>query len=225
MSGIYKITSPSGKIYIGSSSNIKRREREYRTNNKSTQPRLRNSFKKYGYNNHKFEVIHECSIGELFIWEYHYGIKFDVLGKNGLNCRLPKIDDSSVCMSDETKAKIGIANKGRKRPDLSVKNKLRTGFTASDETKLKMRLSQTGRTHPQSVKDKIKKSHLGKVKSAEHCKNLSISKLGSGKKVINKITGEVFINMKSASESLNKNPSYLSHRFKAGYNTDFELIQ
>ncbi len=225
MIGVYKITSPSGKVYIGSSIDIERRKGEYKNHRVHKQPRLFYSFNKYGFINHIFEVVCECTAYELLSLEYFYGTKFGVLGKKGLNCRLPKMDDISVCMSDETKLKIGAANKGNKRPDLSMLNKRKAGLTLPEKTKLAMSIAQIGRTHPQSVKDKIKIAHLGKTKSVEHRKNLSISKSLSGKKVMNKITGEVFINMKTASISINKNPAYLGHRFKAGYHTDFALIQ
>lgn len=59
MVGIYKIVSPSGKVYIGQSWDIERRFSTYKKVLCSDQPRLYNSFLKYGVENHKFEVIHE----------------------------------------------------------------------------------------------------------------------------------------------------------------------
>jgi len=52
--GIYKITSPSKKVYIGQSWNIKERFRKY--NYKSNQQLLMRSFSKYGLENHVFEI-------------------------------------------------------------------------------------------------------------------------------------------------------------------------
>ena len=58
MIGIYKITSPSGRIYIGQSWNIKKRLNAYKTLYASKKQRLLNrSFVKYGYENHKFQII------------------------------------------------------------------------------------------------------------------------------------------------------------------------
>ena len=48
MIGIYKIISPSGKIYIGQSRNIDKRFQQYKRLNCAKQPRLYNSFIKYG---------------------------------------------------------------------------------------------------------------------------------------------------------------------------------
>jgi len=62
MIGIYKITNPKGKIYIGQSINIKRRFNEYKRLNCSQQPKIYNSLLKYGSDNHKFEIIEEFSL-------------------------------------------------------------------------------------------------------------------------------------------------------------------
>lgn len=63
--GIYKITSPSGKIYIGQSPDINRRWNVYRLELCKLQRRLYRSIKKYGWENHKTEVIEICSIKKL----------------------------------------------------------------------------------------------------------------------------------------------------------------
>lgn len=58
MIGIYKITNPSGKVYIGKSFDIKKRWSAYRKMHRSvTRKYLHASFKKYGVNNHTFEII------------------------------------------------------------------------------------------------------------------------------------------------------------------------
>ena len=59
--GIYKITSPSGKIYIGQSKDINKRFNLYKRLQCERQPKLYNSFIKYGTINHKFEVLCECN--------------------------------------------------------------------------------------------------------------------------------------------------------------------
>jgi group I intron endonuclease len=63
--GIYKITSPSGKIYIGQSVDIDKRWRKYQWKQCRGQIKLYNSFVKYGVENHTFEILEECSIEEL----------------------------------------------------------------------------------------------------------------------------------------------------------------
>jgi len=56
-SGIYKITSPSGKIYIGQSSNIERRIIEHKSRSKSKNLKLYSSIRKYGIENHIIKVL------------------------------------------------------------------------------------------------------------------------------------------------------------------------
>ena len=57
--GIYKITSPSGKIYIGQSKNIKYRWNQYKYyyEKHTGKSLIHRSIAKYGYTNHNFEII------------------------------------------------------------------------------------------------------------------------------------------------------------------------
>lgn len=49
MIGIYKITSPTGKVYVGQSVDIEKRWNQYKNENKSfVGPRLYNSLLKHG---------------------------------------------------------------------------------------------------------------------------------------------------------------------------------
>ena len=88
MIGIYKITSPDKKIYIGQSVNLKRRLKDYKANLAKDQKLLNYSFLKYGFKNHKFEIIHICNIEELSVLERYYQILFNCVGSNGLNSLL-----------------------------------------------------------------------------------------------------------------------------------------
>lgn len=114
MIGVYKITSPSGKIYIGSSSDIEQRFYNYRRLHCGSQRRLYYSFLKYGVENHKFEIIEECTPENVLERELFYGNLYNVLdSKRGLNCRLPKNGEAYTYMSEETKKKIGETNRKR----------------------------------------------------------------------------------------------------------------
>jgi hypothetical protein len=70
--GIYKITSPEQKVYIGKSEDIIYRFRLYRKLACKGQKKLYNSLKKYGWQSHKFEVIHQCTHSEMHILERQY---------------------------------------------------------------------------------------------------------------------------------------------------------
>ncbi len=62
MIGIYKITSPTGRIYVGQSKDIYYRWNQYKYNYENHNNRfIEHSIKKYGYDQHVFEIIEECN--------------------------------------------------------------------------------------------------------------------------------------------------------------------
>lgn len=74
--GIYKITSPTNRIYIGQSINILKRWNEYKNGYTKKQPKLHRSIQKYGVESHQFEIIEELN-KELLdnretFWKIHY---------------------------------------------------------------------------------------------------------------------------------------------------------
>lgn len=64
MIGIYKITSPENEIYVGQSINIDKRIKQHKKGSCSNK-KLTESIKKYGWENHKVEIIVECDPEEL----------------------------------------------------------------------------------------------------------------------------------------------------------------
>ena len=84
--GIYKIENPNGKVYIGQSVDIEKRLHTYKSCNCKGQSLIYNSIIKYGFINHKTEIIIECSISELNDLERFYIEKFKSNNRNfGLN--------------------------------------------------------------------------------------------------------------------------------------------
>jgi len=153
MIGIYKITNPNGKIYIGQSIDIEHRFYEYkRIRNCKTQPLLFNSFKKYGSDTHIFEILEECSIDELNLKERHYQDYYNVLNNNGLNCKLTTTYDKSGKNSLESNIKRSQTLKGKKRgtrPDVVEKNKIvHRGKTISEQHKKAISNHFKGKPHP-----------------------------------------------------------------------------
>ena len=101
MIGIYKITSPTNKIYIGQSTDIEKRWKDYfKLSRCKSQTKLYNSLKNHGYQNHKFEVIEECSVDKLIERETYWKEYYKVLEIPSLCCRL---DGKGGKDSDETK--------------------------------------------------------------------------------------------------------------------------
>jgi len=161
MVGIYKITSPSGKIYIGQSVDILSRINKYKNAKCITQPIILNSILKYGWGSHLFEIVCECEKQELNEKERHYQELFDCIGKNGLNCMLTNTSTKTGKARQETIDKL----KGRKLPE-STRQKMRDK-KLSDETKLKISTANIGREVSKETRDKISKSNKGKVRSVE----------------------------------------------------------
>lgn len=55
--GIYKLTSPNGKCYIGQSIQLEIRFISYRNAHCKKQAHLYNAIKKYGWDNFKVEIL------------------------------------------------------------------------------------------------------------------------------------------------------------------------
>lgn len=84
-SGIYIITSPSNKVYIGQTIDINSRMKHYKHNDCKNQTRLFNSLKFYGFEKHNVEFI-PAAQNQLNILEQITIKYFDACGTNGLNC-------------------------------------------------------------------------------------------------------------------------------------------
>jgi len=148
MIGIYKITSPTKKVYIGQSINIKRRFATYKRNNSiNKQPRLYGSFKKYGVENHVFQIIEECSIELLNERERYWQDYYNATKENSLNCILQKTNFLDYFTSTETRKKISVLATGRKH---------------TQETKIKLSLSHTGKKLSTEHKEKIRLKLIGR---------------------------------------------------------------
>lgn len=88
MKGIYKITSPTDKVYIGQSRNMQNRIRVYSFLACKDQSKLYNSLKKHGWKAHTFEVIMELredisqewlNYWEQFFMDYYRGEGYELM--------------------------------------------------------------------------------------------------------------------------------------------------
>ena len=191
MVGIYKITNPKGKVYIGQSVELEKRLNYYKYFNCKGQRKLYNSFKKYGYNNHTFEIITLCYEEQLNEFERDFQEAYDVLSVNGLNCKLTTTNDKSGKQSEETKLKIkkGLLNSKRiYRP-----------FTLEEKEKQLKGIKEFYLNN---------KSRLLGVKISEsHKHNIKINSARS-KKVICIETGRIWNSAKDCYNELNLNIKY-----------------
>jgi group I intron endonuclease len=150
MIGIYKITSPSSKIYIGQSIDIERRFKNYKSLSQTKkQVMLHYSFKKYGINNHLFEIIEQCSIESLNIRERYWQDYYNVI-EDGLNCLLTETTDNVKIYSKITVDKIRKGNLGKIIP----KNVREQTSKTMKEKGIKPKYKMIGFDNPKSIKIK-----------------------------------------------------------------------
>ena len=225
MIGIYKITSPSGKVYIGQSIDIERRHRQYKRGKLGTQFRLDRSFKKYGFNKHKITILIQCEEHELNEYEFYYQNLYECIGPNGLNCVIHDVKKQTVQSCLDSKERKSESKRGPKNPFYGKK--------FSKEHREKISKANTGRvnhnkggTISQEHKDKIKINHckywLGKKYSKEKIQKMSDESTAK-KLVLNFDTGVFFDSVKDAAfaHSINYNslmgminPNKKTHRNK-----------
>lgn len=183
--GIYKITSPNKKIYIGQSWDIERRWKKYRILNCKSQLKLYASFLKYGVDKHKFEILQLCDKEQLNELEKYYVDLFQTFNsKYGLN--LQDGGGASALISDETRKKMSLVHTGKKlseetkrklseagkkrkdSPETKLKKSIsRIGIIFSEETKLKMSISKKGILMSDETKKKLSDINMGKYVSDE----------------------------------------------------------
>ena len=111
MIGIYKITNPENKIYIGYTTDLYKRKSYYKLNKGIGQTKLYNSIIQYGWDKHKIELIEECIEDELRHKE-QYWIKYYNSWYNGLNSNPG--GGGIITHSNETRqliSKMGQVNK------------------------------------------------------------------------------------------------------------------
>lgn len=180
MIGIYKITSPSNKIYIGQSIDIEKRFMQYKLLRCKGQTILYNSFLKYGVENHKFEVICLCKISELNYQERFFQDCFSAVGVNGLNCCLTSTKTEKMVHSIDTRNKMSASRKGKKVSDKTKKKISETakGRIVSEKTRIKISESNKGQKRSEETRKKISEKSKKRVSSIETRKKIGESLKG-----------------------------------------------
>ena len=178
--GIYKITNPKGKVYIGKSIELEKRVKSYCWE-KPTQPHINNSIKKYGVENHKFELEVECDEEYLDFWEDFFITKYNSI-KEGMNIKGGGVGGRH---NESTKKKMSIAGKrryseegykpiweGKKRPNHS--KWLEENGSGLSYTRTAKHKAITSKSSKESwLKDKEERS-----------KKISLNKMGKGLKAV-----------------------------------------
>jgi hypothetical protein len=158
--GIYKITSPTNRVYIGQSNDIRRRILTYlEPKGGSSQVRLKASFNKHGIDLHNLIILEECEESLLNERERYWQEYYNVLSKSGLNCKMTTTLDKSGKLSDETKKLIGSKTKGTTKTCQSTMKKVyqyaKDGTFLQEHVSLREAERQTG-IHASSIGHSIK---------------------------------------------------------------------
>jgi len=136
----------NGKCYVGQT--IKTlEERIYRHKYKSDNKKMpiSSAIKKYKFENFESTVLKECfSQEELDTSEIYFVNSLNTWAPNGYNLRAGK---GRGALSEETKRKIGLGNKGKKASDETKKklSEAHKGFKVSEITKKKLSIINKGK--------------------------------------------------------------------------------
>lgn len=212
MIGIYKITNPKGKIYIGQSVDIEKRFKTYLRDSCKSQSKLYASLKKYGAENHKYEIICICSIEDLSEKEKFYVDHFKTFNSTtGLNIR--DGGGNSAILSEEQKNKISKSLKGKKHsPERIEKNRMsHIGIKMSEETKKKL-------------SENSPKNNLGKKASIETRLKQSISHMGHKNRLNSKLTESQKEHLSKINSGIN-NPNYGKSKSNESKNKTSESLK
>lgn len=136
MIGIYKITDPEGKIYVGLSKNIELRWKQHANLRFGGNNKLRGSFIKYGSSNHVFSIIEELTNDDKLLrkqeryWIRYYNSFNDGLNENGGG-------SGPGSHTTESKQKISSALKNKPKPSDFGEKRIKWQSTDGFKEKLK----------------------------------------------------------------------------------------
>ena len=226
MAHVYKITSPSKKIYVGSSINIKKRFRQYQLLSCKNQIKLYRSLKKYGISKHKFEIIIECNKEEMLSLEAYYCILYDTLGVNGLNLKIPKFDDVYKCVGKERRNQMSkqlLGNKHRLGKIPWNKGYKHTGDTSNFAPKNPKKLNAQEKLQRSIDVKKVRSTPESRLKTSIASKG---GRNANAKKVIQISTGVIFGSLSEAANNANMNKHSLGHYLRGRFynKTDYRYL-
>jgi group I intron endonuclease len=196
MVGIYKITNPKGKIYIGQSTNIEKRWGVYKRLQCKGQTLLYRSLNKYGPEEHIFEIVEICEIEILVNRENYYKDLYEVFQTPSLCCRY---DGKGGKDSEETRLRKQVPK------NLTLLQK--------ESKNHKISQSNTGKYRTEEMKDKLKKplkeAHKNSIREALIGREIKWE-VGRPKRIINQydLTGnfiQEWPTISSASKHYNLN--------------------
>lgn len=172
-SGIYRIVCiTTGRIYVGSAVNLRRRWIEHRhrlRHNTHANTILQNAWHKYGESMFAFEVIELVLLPEMLTYrEQYWFVTLNPFGKNGFNILPFAGSRLGTKASPETREKLRLTNRGRKYPKEFGENitKRQLGRKFSDETRKRIGDAQRGKPRYNRRGEKHSPEHIEKQRLA-----------------------------------------------------------
>lgn len=154
--GIYKIEHcVSGRVYIGSAVNIRRRwhlHRYYLRRGKHHSSKLQRAWNKHGEDEFRFEIIFTCE-PHLLLQEEQRILDDTDAARSGFNCNPNAANWLGRTHSKESRAKMSASRKGRP---------IGVGHLVSVETRAKIRNARLGQIPTERTRAKLRKSRIGK---------------------------------------------------------------
>lgn len=182
--GIYKIKNlVTNKIYVGSSTNIKKRWRDHKWHLKEGihhNSHLQSSYNKYGLNNFIFSIEIECDVNELLNEEKKTVLKYK---SNDRNFGYNKNDPKTIFIGKKSKEilneKSSLRMKGNKNPMFGKTGEdcPKHAYVLSDEKRKKMSEWAKNRKGSNSNASKLTEKEVLKIRDLYQTKNLSQTKM------------------------------------------------
>lgn len=214
--GIYMITClAGGERYIGSSYDIYKRLREHLghlVRNDHVNHYLQAAWNRYGEFAFKIEILEECRRDQRNQRERELIAELEP----EWNLKLPNVERDTWTASDETRARISAAGRGKSK---SEEHRARIGESQigkrlSEETKAKISAAHIGKKLSEEHKRKVSETSKGRIKSPETRAKLSAANKGRV------FTPEHLANLSAAHKGYvtsEETKRKLSERFKGRY--------
>ena len=193
ISGVYKITNTkNGRVYIGSSRDIKRRWKEHKhklSNTIHPNIHLQSAWDKYGRDVFKFEILFFCKVERLihfeqifidfYIWKIGWKVMYNNVPNAGSNLGYKQTEEAKMKISEAGKKRVYTSERNNKISEALMNRKL------TSEHRKSLSISYMGnipwnRGIPCSdeQKSKISKANKGRKLSNETRKNMSEGQTG-----------------------------------------------
>ena len=161
---LYRLTSPSGRVYIGIAKNTRKRWQEHvQSARNGSRCVLHSAIRKYGFDNFKKEVLVTSTFAYVKDLEVKAIAAYGTMAPVGYNLTAGGDGTNGYAHTGETKQRVSAAQKGR---------------TFTEEHKRRLSEARKGKTMSEEQKQKIRATVKAVPRSAEWCANISKAKKG-----------------------------------------------